>query len=899
MAALNTDNLTATEKGRRWVVGIDLGTTNSAVSRMAFESEGPLESVRITQRVSENQLSRLDTLPSFLYLPGPHELPPNSLSLPWDEDLDYVVGDFARTQGAKIPGRVVTSAKSWLAHRRAEPGEAILPWQTLKDGRKVSALEASRRYLVHMRNSWDCDNPNEPLGLQEIVLTVPASFDEIARDLTIEAADRAGLENVTLLEEPQAAFYTWQWNHRQDWRQQLKGVKEILICDIGGGTCDFTAIKVGEEGLERVAVGEHLMLGGDNLDIAIAHLVEPRLGAKLNLLQWGVLQQQCRQAKEKLLGFDPPETAQVIVPGLGSGLIASALQAEVTREEISRLILDGFFPQVDFNEPVSKSHKIGLQEWGLPYADDPVVPHYLSAFLRVHKLDPQAILFNGGACRPPAIKARLCQVISGWLGHPVKILENRDEHLAVAHGACAFGWLKHHGRERIRGGIARSYYLGVGQNEALCVIHRNQDEGERIELEKPEMSLRVGTPVAFPLFASTERPQDGVGEIVSQELLNPLGSLETVIDGQAKEKEVPVRLAAQVTEIGTMALWATSLDKKRSWSLQLPLRGRRQNKAVMEIAPSLLKKAKLTISGAFNAKPNKVEGGELKPRALLGILEGQLGKRSNWALALNRTLWEEFLHAAKRRRCCAEYEAAWFNGAGFLLRPGLGAPLDKWRIEQMQNMMSEWLQFSQDENVRREFWIFWRRISAGLETAAQCSLWSQLHPRLIPGRRHIKSRLKQLLPAEKIEIMRLAVSLERLPMSEKEILGDTLFKNLKVNPEAVWQLCRLGARRLMGAGPQHVLAPEIVEPWLKAILDSKWSEPRLIGQSCAELARFTNNRALDLDEKLRQRLAQRLTKEGLPQAAKRVLELTEEHEAADNSVLFGEELPIGLRIFRS
>ncbi|MGM9992729.1 MAG: Hsp70 family protein [Candidatus Bruticola sp.] len=884
-----------TDRSKHWVVGIDLGTTNSAMSRLPLAEESTLESVLITQRISENQISRLSTLPSFLYLPGAHEMPVHALELPWNQEIDYAVGAFARTQSAKIPGRVVCSAKSWLAHRRAEPSEAILPWEAVKEGRKVSAIEASRRYLAHLRDSWDYDNPEHPLALQELVLTVPASFDEIARDLTVEAADRAGLENITLLEEPQSAFYTWLWNRRQTWRQDLAGIREILICDIGGGTCDFTAIKVDEEGLQRVAVGEHLMLGGDNLDIAIARLCESRMGVDLNLLQWGVLQQQCRQAKEKLLGLNPPDSCLVITPGIGSKLVDSALQAEVSRQEIQELILNGFFPEVPFDEPISNTRRIGLQEWGLPYASDPVVPHYMSAFLRTHNLHPQAILFNGGACRPQAIKQRICQILSNWLGYNIKVLDNEAEDLAVAHGACAFGWLRHHGQERIRGGTARSYYLGVSQHDALCVIHRNQDQGERQEIGSVELKLRVGVPAAFPLFASTERPQDRAGQVIKQELLKPLGTLETVAAGSKNENEVSVRLAAQVTEIGTMSLWATSLDGSRSWSLQLPLRGRRQKRTSLDIAPQLVDRAKKLIVHTFNTKANKLRADDIRPRALLGSMESYLGKRTSWPSALNRNLWEAFWQCADKRRSCAEYEAAWFNGAGFLLRPGIGAPLDKWRLEQMQKLLPEWIQFSQDENVRREFWVFWRRLAAGMEAAAQTSLWANLAPRLIPGRKHIKSRLKSLLPAEKVEIMRLAVSLERIPMSEKEALGETIFQDFKVRPDTVWQLSRLGARRLMGAGPQHVMPAELVGTWLDKILQSKWSDSRAIGLAAAEMARYTNNRVLDLDAKLRQRLADRLTREGLPSAAKRVMSLCEEEDETA-SVLFGEDLPIGLRL---
>ena len=263
------------QRGCNCVAGLDLGTTNSAITTMAIKG-GEVRHEAIMQRVSENQCARRPLLPSFLYLPGSHELPDGATALPWNEQRHYLVGEYARNQGARIPGRVVSSAKSWLAHRRAEPGEAILPWEALKDTVKVSAIEASRRYLTHLREAYDYDHPDFPLALQHLVLTVPASFDEIARDLTLVAAEEAGLGHLTLLEEPQAAFYSWMWQNRQNWRQQLKNISEILVCDIGGGTSDFTVIRVSEQGLERIAVGDHLMLGGDNFDIAVAKLIEPR-----------------------------------------------------------------------------------------------------------------------------------------------------------------------------------------------------------------------------------------------------------------------------------------------------------------------------------------------------------------------------------------------------------------------------------------------------------------------------------------------------------------------------------------------------------------------------------------------------------------------------------------------
>ncbi len=670
------------ERGQSQVVGIDLGTTNSAVARIPMAEER-LQDFPIPQRVSEAEVAARRTLPSFLYLPGPHELPEGATALPWDPERSFLVGEYARTQGSRVPGRVVSSAKSWLAHRRADPTEPLLPWEALRDSARLSAVETSRRYLEHLREAWDHGDPDHPLALQDLVLTVPASFDEVARELTVLAADQAGLDRVTLLEEPQAAFYAWLWERQGQWKRELREVRQILVCDIGGGTTDFTVIRVGDEALERVAVGEHLMLGGDNLDIALAHLVEKRLGGELDLLQWGVLRHECRRAKETLLGEQPPGSCTITIPGSGTRLLGGARSAEVLRPEVEELVLEGFFPKVSRDEPLRAEVRTGLREWGLPYASDPAVPRHLAAFLRRHCLAPDAVLFNGGACRPAAIRQRLCQVLEDWGGQPVRVLENPASDLAVARGAAAFGWLKRHGRERIRGGIARSYYLGVGQDQAVCVIHRNQDEGERVELREPELRLVVGRPVAFPLFAASDRPQDRVGQVVEQEDLAPLGALQTVVAGVGEgADEVPVHLAAQVTEIGTLALWATIRDGSRRWALQLPLRGRRTEVAAAEAPPERVERARAMIQETFQQRPGRAGAEALRPRTLIASLEGELGHRDTWPPSLLRALWEGFYDVAGRRRA-TEYESSWLNGAGFCLRPGFGYPLDPWRVEQM------------------------------------------------------------------------------------------------------------------------------------------------------------------------------------------------------------------------
>ncbi len=488
----------------RQVVGIDLGTSNTAIAR--FEPRGnALEMVPITQRISATEVGERFLLPSFLYLPGAYELPAESTSLPWDPERHYLVGEFARYQGSRVPGRCVVSAKSWLAHRSVDPSEPMLPWERASDLQPVSAVASITRYLEHIVEAWNYKFPNDSLQGSEVVLTIPASFDDLARKLTAGAAATVGLP-VRLLEEPQAAFYAWLWRQRKNWKKLLDPGDVVLVCDIGGGTSDFTLIRYDGTELERVAVGDHLMLGGDNLDIALAYLVEPRLPEKLNGLQWGVLRQQCRACKELLLGEDAPESATVTVPGSGSKLLGGAMSTEVTRTEVLNLVLDGFFPRLDYEDIILKGSARALKELGLPFESDPAIPRHLSRFLHAHSdYFPSRILFNGGACASTVVRERVVSVVNGWrsqlgLEGTTVELESQEAHLAVARGAAWYGHQRQSDGLLVEGGTARSYYLGLAGKQAVCVIPASAREGQQVVLAEPKLQLRVGEAVAFAIY---------------------------------------------------------------------------------------------------------------------------------------------------------------------------------------------------------------------------------------------------------------------------------------------------------------------------------------------------------------------------------------------------------------
>ncbi|HLV61364.1 MAG TPA: Hsp70 family protein [Fredinandcohnia sp.] len=585
--------------------GIDLGTTNVCLAVARAENEPPATAL-VPQVVHEGEVAERPLLPSFLYLPGPAELKEGAIALPWDPDRTYVVGAFAREQGARIPSRLVASAKSWLSHAGVDRREAILPWGAPEEVEKVSPVGASARYLAHLREAWDHLHPDLPLAEQDLVLTVPASFDAVARELTVEAARAAGLERLTLLEEPQAALYAWVAAH-PDWRKRLSVGDLILVCDIGGGTTDFSLIAVMEEEgaleLRRVAVGDHILLGGDNMDLALTYALRARLqekGQTIDDWQLRALVHSVRQAKEQLFADESLAAAPVVIPCRGSRLIGGTLRTELDRATLESVLLDGFFPRVDADARPETPRRVALTALGLPYAHDPAFTRHLAAFLGRHAastaslppgvhaegrsfLHPTAILFNGGPTKAAPVRARILEVLESWIaaegGRPPKVLEGGDPDLAVARGAAYYGLVRRGRGVRIRGGSARSYYVGIERAElavpgvpprvdAICIAPFGMEEGSEITLSEP-LGLWVGEPASFRFFASSSRRDDEVGTAVDPAELEELPPIETTLEGEAGVA-VPVRLRARLTEVGTLELFAVDAGG-REWRLEFQI----------------------------------------------------------------------------------------------------------------------------------------------------------------------------------------------------------------------------------------------------------------------------------------------------------------------------------------
>ena len=606
-------------------VGIDLGTTNCAIScadlNQAEGDEIAIEVMPIPQLTAPGTVENRSLLPSFLYLSHPDEFSQADLALPWGEQGRFLVGEFARTRGAATPIRLVSSAKSWLCHPGVDRRGPILPPETPDDVDQVSPLQATVLYLEHIRDAWNHAHSEAPISAQEVTLTVPASFDPAARELTAEAAQKVGFGRLVLLEEPQAALYSWIHSSGRAWRDQVKVGDVILVVDVGGGTTDLSLIAVTErEGaveLRRIAVGDHILLGGDNMDLALAHLLKARLaskGTQLDLWQLQALAHGCRAAKEALLADRKAKVFPVAVPGRGSKLIGKTIRTELTRDDVEQTLVEGFFPTVDAAARPAARERGALTRLGLPYAQDPGITRHLAAFLGRQAnavgdlagfenlesdagfLRPTAVLFNGGVFKARLLAERTFNTLNGWLksaGVPgARLLEGADLDLAVARGAAYYGYVRLGRGVRIRGGAARSFYVGIESAmpavpgleppiQALCVAPFGMEEGTEAELPPQTFGLVVGEPVRFRFFSSSVRRGDTVGSLLDSWAPDEIEELENIeatlpADARSAGDVVPVRLHAKLTEVGTLKLEAVPRSGADRWAVEFDVRGSRK-----------------------------------------------------------------------------------------------------------------------------------------------------------------------------------------------------------------------------------------------------------------------------------------------------------------------------------
>lgn len=590
----------------QFIIGIDLGTTNSVLAFAPYDAEEvQLRVLEIPQLVAAGTIESRSTLPSFLYLARDHEIGSGVLDLPWASGLSYAVGEFARRQSAESPERTVSAAKSWLCYSKVDRHQPILPWNAPPEVPRISPVTAAQRYLEHLIGAWHHAFPDAPIKDQKVVLTVPASFDAAARELTREAAFAAGLpEDLILLEEPQAALYAWLAETGSRWRKLLKVGDQVLVCDVGGGTTDFTLVAVQEENgeltLERLAVGNHLLVGGDNMDLALAHFVSQKFAEKGILLdpwQSVALWHACRAAKEALLGETPPEKYPVTILGRGSRLIGGTVSIEVDGESVAALLVDGFFPICEAADRPARRRVSGFREIGLPFETDTAITRHLAAFLQSHGVSrefpsrPTHVLLNGGVFKAQRFRERLLEVLAHWFPEPVppQLLPGvHDLDHAVAKGAAYYGWAKEHGGVRIRGGTARAYYVGIETAgpavpgvsrplHLLCVVPIGMEEGTSVDVPSQEVGLIVGERVVFRFFSSSVRKQDQPGDVHqswSPDEIEETDSLEACLPAEEGTlgDYVPVRFQSRLTELGTLELWCLSTHSDQRWKLEFSVR---------------------------------------------------------------------------------------------------------------------------------------------------------------------------------------------------------------------------------------------------------------------------------------------------------------------------------------
>ncbi len=953
-----------------YLIGIDLGTTHSALSYVDLaRADKDLSPTvfQIDQLVGAGEIGRKPLLPSFVYLCHGTEVSDSDIQLPWHSSLGpyskvgkkIIVGDWARRLGAKTQGRLVSSAKSWLCHNLVDRQDKILPWLSeLPDKEKLSPVEATSLYLEHIRNSWNYHHPDTPLEKQSVVVTIPASFDEMARKLTLDAAMQAGLSEIMLLEEPQAVFYDWLLRNRDTSAQKLRNARVVLVVDIGGGTTDFSLIKVtgadiANSKIERIGVGDHLMLGGDNIDLTLAHRVEQKLDATSTRLKSSALSQlmqQTRVAKERFLsGFAGEEIPVSLLAG-GSRLIGNTIKSSVHKDEVRSIVLDGFLNHVEFGDLPNKKRS-AIVEFGLPYATDANFLKHISEFLCKHgpaythansakpdatnidssKNDstghhdkhhsiPDTVIFNGGVFNSDIIKNKVLDTLSDWRGEPVTELDNPQPDLAVTRGAVAYGLAIKGYLEKISGGSARTYYLLLEDDEqkAICILPKGTQEGVDQHLKQLTFGLKLGSPVKFLVASSTSDTSPGVGDIVPCRddfiRLPPLITVLKPTEAKSESEQLAeerVQLHCSLSTIGTITIFCTSRQGRR-WEIEFDTR---QPKTTSETSthegsdPSALNhtlptkyleaidKLDLVFSPGKKAKDPKLV------KSLRTDLEKLLGKREQWNLHLSRKLFQALLDRKKHRHISARHERLWFNLAGYTLRPGTGTDLDAWLVDQVWPLYHQGLRYTQENQSWAEWWIFWRRIAAGLDERQQTAIFDCVVNYLNPSVLRNRKMSAELKIRSYEDIVQLVASCENLAIEKKMLCAQYLFARLKNNKKepsiSWWALGRIGARIPFYGTLNKIVDASEAEKWLGLYLTIDWKSNPHCAFGATMIARMANNRDFDISQAMRDKVIQKLSSEKCPASWVQMVESRIELDDKASKRIFGESLPSGLKILSS
>ncbi|EGR0246192.1 hsp70 family protein [Vibrio parahaemolyticus] len=928
----------------RFLVGIDLGTTNTVVAYCEITDnleQSEVSLFDIDQLIGPGEVVRKPLLPSFRYHPAVGQISPSDLTLPWDNEPvagdinNVIVGEWARELGAKVEGRQVSSAKSWLSHQAVDRNSDILPWAGAQDVDKVSPVIASASYLNHIRQAWNYRHPSNKLEDQDVVVTVPASFDETARKLTLEAAELAGLKKIVLLEEPQAVCYDWYARHQQTAADELIDLPLILVCDVGGGTTDLSLIEAkftnSDLALDRIGVGEHLMLGGDNLDLALAHLAESRFNQnkKLTAASLTKLIQQTRKAKENLLSASAPDEVKITMLGSGSKLLGGTKSIALSKQEVHQIALDGFFPLSDFSE-VPDKRRSAVVEFGLPYVADPAVSKHVAEFLTQHQqvsraalgieddkqnAIPVGLLLNGGVFNSDLVTERVTTLLSDWRGAPVTVLDNPHPDWSVALGAVAFGKARRGAQLKIGGGAARSYFLHLQEKnkmgKALCLLAKATEEGHEIRLSGRRFSLTLGEPVRFNLLTSTHDTltnntaiQNGVMVDVDPDLFAPLPPYITTLEGegaelQANQKErVEVQLACQLTEVGTLKMECVSAeDDSKRWELEFEVRNKQTDDSEQVKLHPKLNECKELIARLYSGNKKSAEGKEIK--TLAKDLEKKLGKRDEWDFTTLRQLFDTFAQGRKRRRRSEQHEKNWLRLAGFALRPGFGDPTDSWRIEQVWGLYQQNIQFKNHQGWT-DWWVFWRRIAGGLSQEQQETILADIAKYLHPGAMKNPQSAKAAQEMGYESMVRLSASLEHLEVEDKVLLA-TWFLSKAINQNQFeqahwWAMGRLASRTPLYGSQHNVIPREQAEQWLPKLLEQNWLKEPMIAFAAVMICRKTGDRLFDISDDYREQVLTKLKQSKVPESWVSLVEEVKELSESESKRVFGDALPSGLTL---
>lgn len=841
-------------------VGIDLGTTHSAC---AVSQDGRVRVLPIRQLTAFGRTESLPLLPSALHVPV--------------AETEFVVGEYARQRALELPARSIVSAKSWLSNANVSREDAILPWGSDDpDAPHLSPVDASAAILRHIVQN--AQNDLGPPATWDVTITVPASFDDVARALTVRAAERAGL-SARLLEEPIAAF--------GDHLESTPGedAEAVLVVDVGGGTADFSLLsRTADRAYERVATGQHLLLGGDNVDLALAHLLEPRLGEELSAMRFAELVIACRAAKETLLSDDAPEHVSVTLAARGSKLVAGSKSVELTRDEVRALVLEGFLPEVESGAVPQR--KSALRSFGLPYERDTAITRHLAAFLAKHpQVRPDALFFNGGFFRGQGLAQRVAGQVQRWLGRPVRILANDTPDLAVARGAAIHGAQRARGAARIQARATRNQWLRVQDERAICVLPKGTAEGSVVRTTQALTVLR-GRPARFELQVDEVETDDPALE----RRWDPEAPTAYVVTQLPGSGEAAVRIEAERTPLGLLELRLIEQDAGVQHVLAFDLRAVRKV-ARTSLPPLSLHAGQDLVRAAFA----KEAGGRLV-KDLARDLEKKLGERTTWTGDVLRPLADALLEVRGARRLSADHERVFWNLLGYSLRPGRGAPGDETRLREAVKLYEQKLAFPDKTQGWQAFFIAWRRTASGVPREAQRTIAEELAASVLPGRKpKKKGRLYELGRDEMAELLS---SLEYAPKDFRAELGAALVERsyVALTARLMTDLSRLGARLPFYAPAEEALAPAVVEGWLEALLRARWEPTTPFREGALAMARLTGDRTRDLREPTRLAVRKKLLALGVPEDACRPL--TEVCDVAEAATLafYGDALPLGLRL---